>query len=300
LYIDPFASDAIAQIDSALGRHPVAVVQVELIQAVGGVRRVPEQVIRYLEQRRQQAGYLLLIDEIQTGMYRTGPFTMSGALGLAPDLLVIGKGTSDMMFPFALLLYAAAVQAKLARAGSDLPDAIRGRHGYEFGYRTVLNVLQRAEELQLPDRVTETAALFARLLREGLAECKAVRDVRVHGLLIGIELDATAWPQRWLRKQLFSLYLFNMLRHAHYPVLAGFCQYEPNVLKITPALTVEPAVVREVCATIVDVLRRPFYRVLAKVLGGLIHSQKIRRQHERADDRKRAHVNVPADELVAR
>jgi acetylornithine/succinyldiaminopimelate/putrescine aminotransferase len=293
LYVDPFAPDATAQIEEVLAKHPVAVVQVELIQAVGGVRRVPEGVIRYLEARRQREGYLLLVDEVQTGMYRTGPFIRSRALGLSPDLLVIGKGTSDMMFPFALLLYSAGVREKLDRAGSGLAGAIRQRYGYEFGSRTVLNVLRRAEDLRLSERVAESGALCARLLGEGLASCPAVREVRVHGLLIGIELAAAGWPRRWLRKCLFWFYLFAMLAHPRYPVLVGFCQYEPNVLKITPPLTVAPAEVREVCATVVEVLRRPLYRLLAPVLGGLLRSVGLWR-------RKDEHGNVPAPEPAAR
>jgi 4-aminobutyrate aminotransferase-like enzyme len=283
----------VAQIDTALATYPVAVVQVELVQAVGGVRRVPEEVIRHLEARRAQGGYLLLVDEVQTGMYRTGPFTLSRAMGLAPDLVLLGKGTSDMMFPFALLLYSAAVQEKLDRAGSDLPTAVRQRYGYELGYRTVLNVLRRAEELSLSQRVTEAGSLFRQLLTEGLAGCKAVREVRVYGLLIGIELDAARWPRRWFRKRLYTFYLYSMLRHRRYPVLVGFCQYEPNVLKITPALTVAPAEIRAVCATITDVLKRPFPRLLAAVLGGLMKTLGAwRKKHE--------HTNVPADDAVAR
>jgi acetylornithine/succinyldiaminopimelate/putrescine aminotransferase len=272
LYVDPFAPDATAQIEAALAKYPVAVVQMELIQAVGGVRRVPDDVIRYLAARREQYGYLLLVDEVQTGLFRTGPFTLSGALGLSPDLLVIGKGTSDMMVPFALTLYSAGVREKLDRAGSDLPDALRQRYGYEFGYRTVLNVLRRAEELRLPERAAESGALFERLLGEGLASCRAVRDVRVFGSLIGIELDARAGPRRWLRKRLYSFYLLGMLRHPRFPVLAGFCQYEPNVLKVTPSLTASAGDVRSACATIVEVLQRPLPRLLAGALGGLVGS----------------------------
>ncbi len=143
-YVDPFAPDAEAQIDAVLAKHDVAVVQMELIQAVGGVRRIPENVARYLAAQRHRHGYFLLIDEVQTGMFRTGPFTLSGAVGLTPDLLTLGKGTSDMMFPFSLTLYADSVQERLARVGSDLPAAIRQRYGYEFGYKTVLNVLRQA------------------------------------------------------------------------------------------------------------------------------------------------------------
>jgi acetylornithine/succinyldiaminopimelate/putrescine aminotransferase len=271
-YVDPFASDAEGQIDAVLAHHAVAVVQVELVQAVGGVRRVPERMIQYLQARRQEAGYLLLVDEVQTGMFRTGTFTFSRAMGLAPDLLLLGKGTSDMMFPFALALYTCTVQQKLDSLGSDLPDAIRQKYGYQLGYRTVLNVLRYAEQYSLSQHVAESSALFARLLGEVMASCKIVREVRIYGLLIGIELDAARWPQRWFRKRLYGFYLLSMLRHREYPVLVGFCQYEPNVLKITPSLTAPPDEIQRVCATIADVLRRPFYQVVAAVVGRLIGS----------------------------
>ena len=275
LYVDPFAADAIAQIETALASQPVAVVQVELVQGVGGVRRVPEAVIRHLQARRQESGYLLLVDEIQTGMFRTGPFTMSVAMGVSPDLLVIGKGVSDMMYPFALLLYSEAVGKRVAAAGSDLPAALEQRHGYAQGYRTVLNVLRHADKWCLPQRVAESGALFAEVLRKELAGCKVVRDVRVYCLLIGIELDATHWPHRWFRKRLFQNYLLAMLRHSSFPVLVGFCQYEPNVLKITPPLTIQPAEVRQVCATIAEVLRRSFLRLLGTALRGVLRSLGI-------------------------
>jgi acetylornithine/succinyldiaminopimelate/putrescine aminotransferase len=292
-YVDPFAPDAESQIEAVLEKQPVAVVQVELIQAVGGVRRVPEGVVRFLEGRRAQAGYLLLIDEVQTGMYRTGPFTLSTALGLTPDLLLLGKGTSDMMFPFSLVLFADAVQQKLDAVCSDLPGTFRARHGYAAGYRTVCNVLEQTNELELDKRVSAAGTLFQELLTEGLAGCKSVHEVRVHGLLIGIELDAHAWPQRLFRKRLHALYLYGMLRHPGYPVLAGFCQYEPNVLKITPALTVEAEEIRRVCATIIEVLHQPFHRLLGTAFGGLFRSLRIRRKkHERHRD--------PAAGLAAR
>jgi acetylornithine/succinyldiaminopimelate/putrescine aminotransferase len=291
LYVDPFAPDAIPQIDAALAVNDVAVVQAELIQGVGGVRRVPEAVIRHLAAGRQKHGYLLLFDEVQTGMHRTGPFTLSRALGLMPDLLVVGKAVSDMMFPFALMLYSAQVQTKLDQAGADLPEAFRKRHGYLLGYKTVLNVLRFAEQAQLAQRVSEAGALFERLLSDELADCKVVREVRVYGLLIGIELDATRWPRCWVKKRLFWFYLAAMLKHPRYPVLVGFCQYEPNVLKITPPLTVDAAQIRQVCATIGAVLRRPFYQLLASAVGSLLYSfAPWRTKHDRAD--QSAHVPV--------
>jgi acetylornithine/succinyldiaminopimelate/putrescine aminotransferase len=285
VYVDPFAPDATAQIDAALAAFPVAVVQAELIQGVGGVRRVPEAVVRHLAEGRERWGYLLLIDEVQTGMYRTGPLALSPALGLRPDLLVLGKAASDMMFPVALLLYSDAVREKVERASPGLSADLRRRYGYEYGYKTVLNVLRQAEKMGLSQRVTESGALFARLLGAALSGCRTVREVRAHGLLIGVELDVSRWPRRWFRKGLFWLCLLAMLRHPRRPVLVGFCQAEPNVLKITPPLTTSPEEMREACATIAEVLRRPFYRLLMTGLGGLLRSLGLwRRKHEHAGD----------------
>jgi acetylornithine/succinyldiaminopimelate/putrescine aminotransferase len=280
-YVDPFAPDATAQIDLALAEHPVAVVLMELIQGVGGVRRVPEAVVRHLAAGRARHGYLLLVDEVQTGVYRTGPFALSAALGLAPDLLVVGKAASDMMFPVALTLCSDALAGRLEGIAPALMPAIRERYGYEYGYKTVLNVLRRAEVLGLPEMVTAAGAHFARLLGEGLAGCRAVREVRVYGMLVGIELDVTRWPRRWFRKKLFWLCLLAMLRHPRRPALVGFCQAEPNVLKITPSLTASADELAEAAATIVEVLRRPFWRLLATGAGGLLRSLGLwRRRHE--------------------
>jgi hypothetical protein len=85
-----------------------------------------------------------------------------------------------------------------------------------------------------------------------------------------------------------------MLRHARFPVLAGFCQYEPNVLKITPPLTATPEEVRALCATLSDVLRRPFYRLLGTAIGGLMRSLGLRRQkHEQRSAVVAAHEPGP-------
>jgi acetylornithine/succinyldiaminopimelate/putrescine aminotransferase len=272
IYLDLFAPTALDDLEAALQRYPVAVVQLELIQAVGGVRPVPVPVLRYLEVQKARWGYLLFVDEVQTGMYRTGPFTLSGQVGVRPDLLTIGKGTSDMVFPFALTLYSAAVHERLHAAQPGLPEALRRRYTYATGYQTVLNTLARAAKDNLAGKVADAGALFARLLSERLRSCKAVRDVRVHGLLIAIELDTAAWPRRWLGKRLPALYLLGMLRHKAFPVFVGFCQYAPHVLKLTPPLSITPDEIVRVCDTIADVLRRPTYRLLAAAVGAVAAS----------------------------
>jgi acetylornithine/succinyldiaminopimelate/putrescine aminotransferase len=272
LYIDPFRESAIEDLAAALDRYPVGVVQLELIQAVGGVRPVPERVVRFLQAEKRRRGYLLFVDEVQTGMYRTGPFVRSRELGIEPDLLTIGKGTSDMMFPFAVTLYSDLVRDKLDALKSDLPAVLGRRVDYEFGWKTLINVLDHAEKANIADRVREVGGVFRDLLGAGLSSCAAVRDVRVFGLLIAIELDTQTWPRRWLRKQVGSLYAMSLLRYRPFPVLVGYCQYEPHVLKFTPPLSVTREEVHRTCAALAAVLRRPAYRLVPPLVGALARS----------------------------
>jgi acetylornithine/succinyldiaminopimelate/putrescine aminotransferase len=265
IYIDPFAENAIDALDHALQNYPIGIVQMELIQGVGGVRPIPLSVIRYLADRRVDRNYLLFVDEVQTGMYRTGPFSLCEKLGLAPDLMTIGKGASDMMFPFAATLYSSAVEARLEASGSDLAQSLRQRCEYEFGYKTLLNTLKRAEKVGLSAKVTESGNYFAKLLTERLSSCTVVRDVRVFGLLIAIELDTNNWIDRFLKGKAASLYIYNLLQHPTFPVFMGFCQYEPNVLKFTPPLSITRNEIEQVCDTIADSLSTPAYRLLPSV-----------------------------------
>ncbi|WP_020467585.1 aminotransferase class III-fold pyridoxal phosphate-dependent enzyme, partial [Singulisphaera acidiphila] len=173
-YVDPFAPDAREQIDTLLDKHDYAAVQIELIQSVGGVRRIPEPLVRHLDEGRKRRGYLLIVDEVQTGLYRTGPFSQSQVFGLTPDVMLLGKGTSDMMLPFSLTLYSDEVAESLADRGAGLVETIQGHYGYELGYRTVLNAFRAAEELGLAGRVAEAGSRFEQALRAGLAPLRGV------------------------------------------------------------------------------------------------------------------------------
>ena len=114
----------------------------------------------------------------------------------------------------------------------------------------------------------------------GLASSKLVRDIRVHGLLIAVELNTGRMPLKRLRNLAAWLPLFAMLRHQPFPLLVGYCQYEPNVLKLTPPLTISPDEVRDVCGTITAVLNRSPYGLMLGALGAMVTSYFRRKPRE--------------------
>ena len=92
-------------------------------------------------------------------MWRTGPFVRSRESDIQPDLLTLGKGTSDMMFPFSLVLYSDAIQRTLDERGCSLVPTFHARYGYEFGLRTVVSTLRRAEREGHAERVAQAGPI---------------------------------------------------------------------------------------------------------------------------------------------
>lgn len=273
-YINPFARTAVEDIHKVLQQHPVGVVQTELIQGVGGVREIPPLVLDALQHARDVHQFVLFVDEVQTGMFRTGPFLRALDIGIQPDIVTIGKGTSDTFFPFALTLYNDRVHEQLDRLNPELPAWLHHRHRSGPAYAALLNSLRRADREDWTGQVRQQATLFAKQLQAETKGCRNVVDVRVFGMLIGIELNSKRWPARLFGKQLAKLYSLAMLNHAQHPLLMGFCQYEPHVFKLTPGLVMQEQHIANVCRTIGETLHRSPMSVAAEGLKTILSQRR--------------------------
>lgn len=274
VYLDPFADDAADRLQQLAEQTPIAVMQLELIQGVGGVREIPETLLHSIEEVRQRTGAFLFVDEIQTGMFRTGPFVRSSGKSIQPDQLTIGKGISDMMFPFALTLYSDRIDDLLKARQSTLAFDLQNKYSYELGYRALLNTLRRAELEDVSLQVSTAGPRFQQELARQLKGVSLVRDVRCHGLLIGIELNCGKSLIQRLGLNAAQLYLLQMMSHSRYPVLMGFCQYEPHILKFTPPLTVTEEEIISVCRTIAETLKASTIRMLFTAIPALWRRKK--------------------------
>lgn len=161
----------------------VVAVLVEPIQGEGGIRTLD---IHYLEQLRQlcdQHGWLLMLDEVQCGVGRTGKWFAFQHTGILPDVMTLAKGLGSGMPVGACL---AAGQA----TGTFKP----GNHGSTFGGNPLacaaalatLNIMEHDELLANASTVGE---FLSQGFRQRLGEAAGVTAVRGQGLMIGIELD---------------------------------------------------------------------------------------------------------------
>ena len=152
----------------------VAAIIIEPIQGEGGVRVPDPQSLAGLRALWARHGWLLMLDEIQTGSGRTGSFFHYQQHGLLPDVATLAKGLGNGM----------PIGACLARgAAAELLGP--GKHGSTFGGNPVACAAGLATLRVLGVTGTRLRSEF----RSAMAGCASVRDIRGSGLMIGIELD---------------------------------------------------------------------------------------------------------------
>lgn len=104
VYIDPFADDAVRRLQDVLSSGDVALVWFEVIRG-GLCQRLPERILRTVEQLRETGGYLIGVDEVLSGGWRTGNDYLAHRHMLEHvDVVAIGKAMTDMLFPISSVL----------------------------------------------------------------------------------------------------------------------------------------------------------------------------------------------------
>lgn len=163
-----------------------AAVLIEMIQGEGGVKPLPEDYARGLAALCAERGVLLMIDEIQTGVGRTGKFWAHQHLGLRPDVVTVAKGLAGGL-PMGAVMCTEEVS-------KGFPP---GSHGTTFGGNALISaVAKKVIEIIERDDLCGRATRLGEHLRGRLAAVRErfpgrIADVRVHGLMVGIELTAS-------------------------------------------------------------------------------------------------------------
>jgi len=242
---DQLPLDDVAAVRRTVGPQTAAIL-IEPIQGEGGVRTPSTQFLKILRQICDEHGLLLIFDEVQTGMGRTGHLFAYQRVGVAPDIMALAKGLGGG-FPIGACL-ATAAAAKGMTAGT---------HGSTFGgnplamaaAHAVLDVVLAPGFL---DRVRQTALL----LKQRLAELKdrhpaVIAELRGEGLLIGLKplVPAADLVEALRAERLLS-------------VAAG-----ENVVRLLPPLIIGESEVAEALARL--------DRAATQIEAGLARAEKV-------------------------
>ena len=170
------------------GNPNVVAVFMETIQGEGGVTPMQSEYLQQVRQLCDARDWLMMVDEVQCGMGRTGKWFAHQWSGIVPDVMPLAKGLGS------------GVPIGAVVAGPKAAHIFQpGNHGTTFGgnplaMRAGVETIRIMEEDQLLDHVTKVGAYLHAALHRELDGVKGVKQIRGQGLMIGIDLDRSCGP----------------------------------------------------------------------------------------------------------
>lgn len=235
----------------------IAAFFLEVIQGEGGIREVTAEAARTIRQACTAIGCPVVVDEIQSGMGRTGAFFASSAIGLLPDYITLAKGLGGGVAKTALTLVSGARH----RHEFDLVHTSTfAKDGLSLAVtHTVLDVLEAADGAayrRAAERGERLKELFGTLLADHPG---VLRETRGRGLMLGLEFrdlsDAPAprlaeAARSGLLGYLLSGYLLRTHRIRTFPTASAVntLRFEPSIYLTDAEISALESALRDVCA----------------------------------------------------
>jgi len=194
-------------IEAAITANTAAVL-IEPIQGEAGVIVPPDGYLRAIQDICKKNNILLMADEIQTGLGRTGRLFATNHEQVRPDIVIIGKALSGGFYPVS------AVLADRELLGLFQP----GEHGSTFGGNPLGAAVARAAlKVIIEENLIDNASILGEYFEEHLAEIPSpyIKEVRGKGLLIGVELKEEAGGARRFCEALMNKGILAKETHQH-------------------------------------------------------------------------------------
>jgi acetylornithine/N-succinyldiaminopimelate aminotransferase len=225
----------LAAVETAAAEHSnIVAILVELIQGEGGIRVCSAAYLQGLRALCDRRDWLLMYDEAQTGVGRTGRYFGFQHTGIAPDIMMLAKGLASGIPMGACMA---------AGPASDLFEP--GSHGSTFGGNPLACIssivtFQALREEKLLDNAARQGSRIREALGAALSKTKGILDIRGLGLMIGIELDRPC--RELVHEALAAGLLVN--------VTAG------HVIRLLPPLIINDDEADEIVSRLVPVVER--------------------------------------------
>src|SRR5208282_3070138 len=208
----------------------VCAVCIEPIQGEGGVHPVSKEFLKTARELTSASGALLLLDEIQCGLGRTGKMFAYQHYGVKPDVTTLAKPLASGL-PLGAILVTA-----------DVASAIHpGMHGTTFGggplsCAVALEVLKVIEEEKILAHVKEVGGYFLDLLQQLDTRHGCIVDVRGMGLMVGVELDSAELAKAAQKAMLEQKIIINRTHETVLRFLPPFVVTDKQVESVVKAL----------------------------------------------------------------
>lgn len=242
--IIPFGS--LEALERELKSKRYAAFIVEPIQSEAGVRVPDGDYLRNAEALCRRYGTLFVLDEVQTGMYRTGTFLAAHQFGVDPDMVILAKALSGGLVPVGAVLMSDDVCESVY---SSLPRAFVHTSTFSensLAMRAGLATIDVLESETLGQRAVECGEYLREQLKATLNEFEMVREIRGLGLLMGIEFQAPKQLRLRIPYEAFGAIhagmfgqILVMRLFRDFGFLTQVCGNNFMVLKVAPPLVVK-------------------------------------------------------------
>lgn len=242
---DEIPFDDLAALEQKLATKRYAAYFVEPVQAEAGIRIPDPGYLQAAKALCQRYGSLLVLDEVQTGMYRTGTFLAARQFQVDADIVVMAKALSGGLIPSGAVLMTDAIYGSVY---SSLKRSIVHTSTFSenaLAMRVGLATLRVLEEERLGERAIEKGEELRTRLREALSGYEMVKEVRGLGMLGGIEFKA---PRKLSLRAAFEAFMaihpgmfgqiVVMRLFRDHNLLTQMCGNNFMVLKVAPPLVV--------------------------------------------------------------
>jgi ornithine--oxo-acid transaminase len=251
----------LAALETELGTKRFAAFIVEPLQSEAGINLAPSGYLEAAQEICRQTGALFVLDEVQTGMFRTGPFLAGHHSGVTPDIVVLAKALSGGLVPVSATLMTDSVYESVY---SSLRRAIVHTSTFSensLSMRAGLATLDVLEKQSLGARASALGEMLRTRLREELSAFEMVKEVRGLGMLSGIEFKS---PSKLALKIPFESFraihpamfgqIVVMRLFRDKGILTQICGNNFMVLKVAPPLVVTEDEINEFVAAIREVV----------------------------------------------
>jgi ornithine--oxo-acid transaminase len=220
---------------------------VEPIQSEGGIVLPPADYLSEAKELCARYGTLLVLDEVQTGMFRTGRFLAAHHFGVEPDMVILAKALSGGLMPVSAVLMTDPIYESVydSLKSSIIHTSTFGENSLSM--RAGLSTLDVLVKENLGPRALAMGDLLRSRLRQELSGYEMIGEIRGLGMLSGIVFQP---PKRLTLRVAFESFrhihpamfgqvvVMRMFRDRH--VLMQMCGNNFMVLKVAPPLIVEP------------------------------------------------------------
>ena len=201
---EAFVTGLIAEIKGIIAREgadTIAAFIAEPIMGTGGVILPPRGYFDQIQSILDENDILLIVDEVITGLGRTGTHYGTGLYGLKPDIVTLAKGLTSAYFPLSASVISERMWNTLRDTSADIGPFMHGftYSGHPVGAAVAMANMDIIEREALVENASRMGTLLIEQLRQKLADHPYVGEIRGAGLMVGIEFVADRSNRRFFK-----------------------------------------------------------------------------------------------------